>query len=80
MTYVGAVHNVGIQGWRGPLKIELLTSHAPKSVTIHYLETQTCAKAALPKSRRLEQWIVEQAAIASGANVVVRLAIGVTKK
>lgn len=51
-------------------KIELLTNHVPKGITAkHYLQTQRL-QYLLPETQRISDWIEQQAAIASGANVV----------
>ena len=51
-------------------KVELLTNHLPSGVTArHYLETSRL-QYLHPEAQRISDWIEEQAAIASGANVV----------
>lgn len=51
-------------------KMELLTNHVPQSVTLkHYARTQKL-QYLLPESQLIADWIEQQAAKASGANVV----------
>lgn len=51
-------------------KVELLTNHLPSTVTAkYYLETSDLRYLA-PEAQRIGNWIEEQAAIASGKNVV----------
>lgn len=51
-------------------KLELLTNHVPQSVTLkHYARTQKL-QYLLPFTQQISDWIEQQAAKASGANVV----------
>ncbi len=51
-------------------KLELLTNHVPQSVTLkHYARTQKL-QYLLPETQQISDWIEQQAAKASGANVV----------
>ena len=51
-------------------KIELLTSHKPRSVTMmHYLETKRL-QYLQPEAQQIADWIEQKARIAAGGNVV----------
>lgn len=58
----------GVEMW----KTELLTNHIPShSVTLtHYVETEDLRESCAAEVQRVGDWIEQQAAIASGANVV----------
>lgn len=52
-------------------KVELLTNHVPKSVTLmHYVETTDLRESCAKDVQRVGDWIERQGAIASAANVV----------
>lgn len=66
-TFANVASRVGVDY----VKIELLTNHKPSTVTlIHYLETSDLRESCAAEVERVGKWVVEQAAIASGANVV----------
>lgn len=66
-TYVSlGVATLGIDLY----KMELLTNHVPQGVTAkHYLRTSRL-QYLLPETQRISDWIEQEAARASGANVV----------
>lgn len=66
-TFTNIALKLGIEMW----KVELLTNHIPKSVTLmHYTETNDLRESCADDIQRVGDWIEQQAAIAAGRNVV----------
>jgi integrase len=73
--------NVAIKANVDLFKAELLTCHVPTGTTlVHYVETSDLRESCAAEIERVGKWIVEQAAIASGANVVPLLVKANTKR
>ena len=66
-TFTNVALKLGIEMW----KTELLTNHIPHSVTLmHYTETDDLRESCATEVQRIGDWIEDQAARASGKNVV----------
>lgn len=66
-TFTNVTLKLGIDMW----KVELLTNHIPKSVTLlHYTETSDLRESCAAEIQKVGDWIERQAAIAAAGNVV----------